>query len=119
MITGGDLRQSRLDVGYKTFTISPWCDYASLIAPTARLFDLVSLVLFSKPRRPFTHYRKIFFQSQASAGDGGFVEQTADEGNAVGDFSWHGEFDQRIVVVGCPVAAGFGDVYAACFDRQR
>ncbi len=23
MITGGDLRQSRLDVGYKTFTISP------------------------------------------------------------------------------------------------
>ena len=28
MITGGDLRQSRLDVGYKTFTISPcstWC----------------------------------------------------------------------------------------------
>ena len=24
MITGGDLRQSRLDVGYKTFTISPW-----------------------------------------------------------------------------------------------
>ena len=26
MITGGDLRQSRLDVGYKTFTISPWED---------------------------------------------------------------------------------------------
>lgn len=26
MITGGDLRQSRLDVGYKTFTISPWVD---------------------------------------------------------------------------------------------
>jgi len=26
MITGGDLRQSRLDVGYKTFTISPWAD---------------------------------------------------------------------------------------------
>ncbi|GAB3216210.1 hypothetical protein GCM10027295_18640 [Pseudaeromonas pectinilytica] len=24
MITGGDLRQSRLDIGYKTFTISPW-----------------------------------------------------------------------------------------------
>ena len=23
MITGGDLRQSRLDIGYKTFTISP------------------------------------------------------------------------------------------------
>ncbi len=28
MITGGDLRQSRLDVGYKTFTISPWGGYA-------------------------------------------------------------------------------------------
>ena len=27
MITGGDLRQSRLDVGYKTFTISPWGEY--------------------------------------------------------------------------------------------
>ncbi|HGF1005859.1 TPA: hypothetical protein ACF6WF_001952, partial [Klebsiella pneumoniae] len=26
MITGGDLRQSRLDVGYKTFTISPCYD---------------------------------------------------------------------------------------------
>ncbi len=26
MITGGELRQSRLDVGYKTFTISPWVD---------------------------------------------------------------------------------------------
>ena len=29
MITGGDLRQSRLDVGYKTFTISPWLPYLS------------------------------------------------------------------------------------------
>ena len=29
MITGGDLRQSRLDVGYKTFTISPWSQAAS------------------------------------------------------------------------------------------
>ena len=29
MITGGDLRQSRLDVGYKTFTISP-CDTTTL-----------------------------------------------------------------------------------------
>lgn len=29
MITGGDLRQSRLDVGYKTFTISPWEDPAA------------------------------------------------------------------------------------------
>lgn len=28
MITGGDLRQSRLDVGYKTFTISPWAQYS-------------------------------------------------------------------------------------------
>ena len=28
MITGGDLRQSRLDVGYKTFTISPCSDLA-------------------------------------------------------------------------------------------
>ena len=35
MITGGDLRQSRLDVGYKTFTISPWDDTGerSLIIP--------------------------------------------------------------------------------------
>ena len=28
MITGGDLRQSRLDIGYKTFTISPWANSA-------------------------------------------------------------------------------------------
>ena len=32
MITGGDLRQSRLDVGYKTFTISPWSDSPSNLA---------------------------------------------------------------------------------------
>ena len=31
MITGGDLRQSRLDVGYKTFTISPWIYSKDLI----------------------------------------------------------------------------------------
>lgn len=30
MITGGDLRQSRLDVGYKTFTISPCIRYRGL-----------------------------------------------------------------------------------------
>ena len=30
MITGGDLRQSRLDVGYKTFTISPCIKHPSL-----------------------------------------------------------------------------------------
>ena len=33
MITGGDLRQSRLDIGYKTFTISPW------LSPNAAFLD--------------------------------------------------------------------------------
>ena len=36
MITGGDLRQSRLDVGYKTFTISPW------IVAIADVFDALT-----------------------------------------------------------------------------
>ncbi len=35
MITGGDLRQSRLDVGYKTFTISPCYDYQGLGSPVS------------------------------------------------------------------------------------
>ena len=37
MITGGDLRQSRLDVGYKTFTISPWGQDVSHRSPVATL----------------------------------------------------------------------------------
>ncbi|HGB4341957.1 TPA: hypothetical protein ACIVHN_004922 [Salmonella enterica subsp. enterica serovar Kentucky] len=32
MITGGDLRQSRLDVGYKTFTISPWVEQQGAVS---------------------------------------------------------------------------------------
>ncbi len=38
MITGGDLRQSRLDVGYKTFTISPWSSI-SITHPRLLLID--------------------------------------------------------------------------------
>lgn len=40
MITGGDLRQSRLDVGYKTFTISP-CKVPEAKAEAAKLKDLM------------------------------------------------------------------------------
>lgn len=36
MITGGDLRQSRLDVGYKTFTISP-CPITDIISLLLRV----------------------------------------------------------------------------------
>ena len=42
MITGGDLRQSRLDVGYKTFTISPW----GVRTPTLDPVDTEDLVGF-------------------------------------------------------------------------
>ncbi|GAB3214364.1 restriction endonuclease subunit S [Pseudaeromonas pectinilytica] len=36
MITGGDLRQSRLDIGYKTFTISPWAVSEGSLSPTIK-----------------------------------------------------------------------------------
>ena len=39
MITGGDLRQSRLDVGYKTFTISPWV-WDSYAAPQVEVVSV-------------------------------------------------------------------------------
>lgn len=45
MITGGDLRQSRLDVGYKTFTISPW----EVVKKTKRVTDhSISIFQLSK-----------------------------------------------------------------------
>ena len=46
MITGGDLRQSRLDVGYKTFTISP-CLVGAVFEPIAKLsLSLTCFLLF-------------------------------------------------------------------------
>ena len=44
MITGGDLRQSRLDVGYKTFTISPCSDqYLSPCLEKNQLSSMLTL----------------------------------------------------------------------------
>ena len=46
MITGGDLRQSRLDVGYKTFTISP-CRARRKEYWMFTLFSTIAVILFA------------------------------------------------------------------------
>ena len=52
MITGGDLRQSRLDVGYKTFTISPWGEGTGLFGDYQFTRSLsVNLPFPTLPRR--------------------------------------------------------------------
>ncbi len=45
MITGGDLRQSRLDVGYKTFTISPCHDRSDCLLKTINKSILIMIVI--------------------------------------------------------------------------
>ena len=51
MITGGDLRQSRLDVGYKTFTISPWEDPAAEVIHFLRKIESKIGILPKRIRR--------------------------------------------------------------------
>src|ERR1700752_4533345 len=57
----------------------------------------------------FAGYVEVLFEGQAGAGDGAFVEEAADEGDAVGDAAGWGEFWQGLCGVGGPVAAGLGD----------
>ena len=45
MITGGDLRQSRLDIGYKTFTISPWLP-AAVVPDLNKVGDTTEAIHF-------------------------------------------------------------------------
>ncbi len=49
------------------------------------------------------------FHGKAYACDGAFIEEAADEGDAVWDSAWGGELWQGLGGVGCPVAAGLGD----------
>ena len=49
------------------------------------------------------------FEGEAGAGYGAFVEEAADEGDAVGDAAGWGEFWEGLGGVGGPVAAGLGD----------
>src|SRR5882757_11099335 len=51
----------------------------------------------------------MIFESEASAGDGAFVEEAADEGDAVRDAAGWVELWEGLCGVGCPVAASLGD----------
>ena len=51
----------------------------------------------------------MLFEGESGAGDGAFVEEAADEGDAVRDAAGWREFWERMVGVGGPVAAGLGD----------
>ncbi len=61
MITGGDLRQSRLNFGYKTFTISPW----SKMVPIKEQFSL-----------PRNNRRIAYFDTDISVADAYRILQT-------------------------------------------
>jgi hypothetical protein len=57
----------------------------------------------------FVGYVEVSFECEASVGDGAFVEEAADEGDAMWDAAGGIEFREGFGWVGCPVAAGFGD----------
>ena len=57
MITGGDLRQSRLDVGYKTFTISPCLEgvannYLEELTPLIQHLNYADLARWLRTNEP-------------------------------------------------------------------
>ena len=58
----------------------------------------------------FAGYVEVLFEGKAGSGDGAFVEEAADEGDAVGDATGWVELWERVVGVGGPVAAGLGDL---------
>jgi len=58
-------------------------------------------------------------QSQGGTGKGAFVEEAADQGDAVGDTARRGEFRERGGGVGGPVAAGFGDLDETGAEGER
>ena len=62
-----------------------------------------------KARWVFLRYVEVAFEREASAGDRAFVEEPADEGNAVRDSARWVEFWERFGWIRSPVAAGFGD----------
>jgi hypothetical protein len=57
----------------------------------------------------FASYVEVTFEGKADAGDGAFVEEAADESDAVGDAARWVELWEWFAGVGRPVAAGFGD----------
>src|ERR1700684_3939403 len=86
----------------------------------ARRKSCVNLVVVSvlsessEARRALAHYVEGALQGQGSAGQGAFVEQTANKRDAVGDAARGREFRQRATWIGGPVAAGLGDLDETC-----
>ena len=60
-----------------------------------------------------------FFEGEACASEGAFVEEAADEGNAVGDAARGRESGEGMRRVGGPVAAGFGDFDETGAEGER
>ena len=58
-------------------------------------------------------------EGEACVCDGAFFEEAADEGDAVGDSAGRIEFWKRVVGIGSPVAAGFGDFDEAAAEGER
>src|SRR5437763_294255 len=58
-----------------------------------------------KARRPFGGHAEYAFEREARARNRPFVEQTAEQRDAVGHAPRRREFWQRIVWIGCPIAA--------------
>jgi len=67
----------------------------------------------------FAGYVEVAFEGEAGAGDCAFVEETADESDAVRDSAGWVEFSERLVWVGGPVAAGLGDFDEAGAQGER
>src|SRR5437899_2034393 len=67
----------------------------------------------------FCGYVEVAFEGKAGAGDGAFVEDAADEGDAVRDAAGWVEFWQGLRGVGRPIAAGFGDFDEAGAEGER
>src|SRR5260370_39916301 len=59
------------------------------------------------------------FEGDADAAEGAFVEEAADEGDAVGDAARRRKFWERIFGIGGPVGACFGELDEACAERER
>ena len=67
----------------------------------------------------FAGYVEVALEGEACVCDGAFVEEAADEGDAVGDSARWIEFWERVVGVWSPVAAGFGDFDEAGAEGER
>ncbi len=58
-------------------------------------------------------------KSDADAAEGAFLEEAADQGDAVGHAAWGRKFWQGIFRVGRPVGTGFGDFDEAGAESER